>query len=77
MGYWGGDSPGLDVSFPILLTGPFALQGYRPLRKRNSPSVDDSERRSGAAPTQSTNWLIVSLRDGEGRGKQKDLVPSG
>jgi hypothetical protein len=66
-------SAALDVSPPLLLTGRFALQGYRPLRKRNSPSVDDSDRRSGMAPTQSTNCFIVSARGGAGRGKQNGL----
>jgi hypothetical protein len=71
-GYLAG-SAALGVSPPLLLTGPFALQGYRPLRKRNNPSVDGSGRRSGMAPTQSTNCLIVSVRDGAGRGKQNGL----
>src|SRR3954468_18138136 len=69
VGYLAG-SAALDVSPPLLLTGCFALQGYRPLRKRNSPAVDDSNRRSGMAPTQSANCFIVSARDGAGRGKQ-------
>src|SRR3954468_1048484 len=56
VGYLAG-SAALDVSPPLLLTGRIALQGYRPLRKRNSPSVDDSDRRSGMAPTQSANCV--------------------